>query len=196
MKRLSVLHRYYKITKFYDFLKKLAINAGIALLIFTFIAVILEYFFIDFDTLFNSITERFSPFYILLIYFISEATTTIIPPEIFIIWASKMSHPWLILFLLASISYLGGLIAYFIGKKLSEIKIIKTYLEEKIAQHITNLRKWGGLLIVIGATLPPPFALICMASGLIHYDLKKFLLYSLTRYLRFILYALILFKIF
>jgi len=195
MKRLRLLNRYYKITNFYSFLKDLAIKGSIAFIVFVTVIVLLEYYFLDFEVLLNQLVEHFSPFLILAIFYVSETIIGLLPPEIFIAWASQSAHPWWVLFGLASVSYLGGITAYFIGRRLSQIQVVKNYLEEKTAQHIANLRKWGGLLIFIGATLPPPHALISLASGMIHYNFKHYLFWALFRYLRFIIYALVIFKI-
>lgn len=47
MKRVTALNRYYKITKFYDFLKKTAINGGITISIFLIVFVALDYYLLD-----------------------------------------------------------------------------------------------------------------------------------------------------
>jgi membrane protein DedA with SNARE-associated domain len=51
------------------------------------------------------------------------------------------------------------------------------------------LRKWGGLIIAVGALLPLPFAIASMAAGMIKYDFKAFLLFALLRFLRFAIYG-------
>jgi membrane protein YqaA with SNARE-associated domain len=102
----------------------------------------------------------------------------------------------LFLFILASLSYLGGIIAYIAGQKLILIPAIKNHIENKIVKHITNLRKWGGLFVFIGAMLPLPHSIVSLACGLIKYKFKNYLLWALFRYLRFILYALVIFQIF
>lgn len=195
MKRVKLLNRYYKITKFYSFLKEIAIKGGIVMLVTIFILVGLELFFLDFSALLNHIVNHFSTWLVLMVFYLSESITGIFPPEIFIAWAAKMPYPWWILFFLATLSYLGGITAYFIGYQLSKTKIIKNYIEIKAAKQIEQLRKWGGLLIVVGATLPPPHALISLASGMIHYNFKHYLMWALFRYLRFLLYAIVIFGI-
>ena len=81
------------------------------------------------------------------------------PPEIFIAWASKSEFPWLFLFALAMMSYMGGIVAYFIGNRLFLIPAVKNHIETKIAIHVVNLRKWGGLFVFIGAMLPLPHSM-------------------------------------
>ncbi|MBK8806601.1 MAG: VTT domain-containing protein [Bacteroidales bacterium] len=119
-----------------------------------------------------------------------------VPPEIFIAWASKSGAPWLYLFALASMSYLGGVIAYFLGNRLFLIPAIKNHIENKISLHIVNLRKWGGLFVFIGAMLPLPHSIVSLACGLIKYNFKNYLLWALFRYVRFVIYAFVIFQIF
>lgn len=190
------LHRYYRITKFYTFLKTTAYKGGIAILIFVGVLVGLEYFFIDINALLNSLVENYSPAIVFSFFLISETILGLIPPEIFIAWSAKSGTPWLFLFVLASASYIGGIIAYFTGKLLYGIPSVKYYLENKIALHIKNLRKWGGFFVVVGAMLPIPHSIVSLASGLIKYNFRDYLLWALFRYARFAIYALVIFKIF
>ncbi len=194
--KVIALHRYYRITKFYAFLKDTAYKGGITILIFVAVIVGLEYFFIDINALLNSLVENYSPGIVFTFFLISETILGLLPPEIFIAWSAKSVTPWIFLFFLASASYAGGIIAYFLGQLLFRIPSIKFYLEHKIARHITNLRKWGGFFVVVGAMLPIPHSIVSLASGLIKYNFRSYLLWALFRYLRFAIYALVIFKIY
>ncbi len=196
IKRLGLLNRYYKITKFYSFLKDTAIKGGIVIVIIVAILLALEYLLFDFNALLNNLVATYSAEIIFSFFLLSETVLGLIPPEIFIAWAAKSATPWLFLFGLATMSYLGGIIAYFIGTRLFLIPAIKNHIENKIAGHITNLRKWGGLFIFIGAMLPLPHSIVSLACGLIKYNFKHYLLWALFRYVRFILYAFVIFQIF
>lgn len=145
--------------------------------------------------LLNQLVVKFNPATIFIIFMISESLLGLLPPEVFIAWASKAVSPWLFLFILATISYVGGIAAYLIGNHISNAKSVKTHLELKIKKHVDKLRKWGGLFIVIGATLPIPHAMVSLASGVIKYSFGSYLLWSLFRYLRFGLYAIVIFKV-
>lgn len=195
-RRLALLNRYYKITKFYSFLKDTAYKGGIVIIIFVTILLGLEYFLLDFNSLLNNLVATYSPEIIFSFFFLSETIMGLVPPEIFIAWASKSITPWLFLLILASMSYIGGVTAYYIGNRLFLIPIIKNHIENKIAKHIGNLRKWGGLFVFIGAMLPLPHSIVSLACGLIKYNFRNYLLWALFRYLRFVIYALVIFKIF
>lgn len=196
IKKILLLNRYYAVTKFYTFLKETAFKGVIVALIFIAVLVGLEIFLFDFNAILNNLVATYSAQVIFSFFLLSETVLGIVPPEIFIAWASKSATPWLFLSILATISYLGGIIAYFIGNRLFLIPSIKNYIENKIAKHIVNLRKWGGLFVFIGAMLPIPHSIVSLACGLIKYNFKHYLLWALFRYLRFVIYAFVIFKIF
>lgn len=194
--KIIVLNRYYRITRFYGFLKDTAVKGGLVIVLFVAILLALEYFFLDFNALLTTMVESFSAGSIFLVFLVSETILGLIPPEIFIAWSSKSSSPWLFLFILAGMSYLGGVIAYVAGSQLSRIPAVRNHLENKISVHVKNLRKWGGLFILVGALLPLPHSMVSMACGLIKYDLTNYLMWALFRFLRFGFYALIIFQVF
>ena len=195
-KRLVLLNRYYQITKFYSFLKNTAFKGSVAIFFFILLLVGLELFVLDFNSLLNHLVASYSATFIFLFFLTSETFLGIIPPEVFIAWASKSANPWLFLFILATISYVGGIISYLIGNRLFLIPGIKNHIENKIAKHIVNLRKWGGLFVLLGAISPIPHSLVSLASGLIKYNFKYYLMWSFFRYARFVIYALVIFKVF
>ncbi len=193
---MVLLNRYYQITKFYSFLKNTAFKGGAAVIIFVLLLVVLELFVLDFNSLLNHLVATYSATFIFSFFLASETILGIIPPEVFIAWASKSASPWLFLFILATISYAGGIISYFIGNRLFLIPNIKNHIENKIEKHIVNLRKWGGFFVLLGAISPIPHSIVSLASGLIKYDFKHYLMWSLFRYARFLFYALVIFKVF
>ena len=194
--RIRLLHQYYYYTGFYAFVKSSVGKAIIPIVLFIVGLWIIHAFVIDFDDLFTSITTTYSPISILAVFFASESFLGLIPPEIFIAWADKTATPILNLSLLATLSYLGGIISYFIGRAIAHMPAVYQYLEVKMYKHVKMIRKWGGFLIVVGALLPIPFSLTSIAAGLIHYDFKHYLLFGLLRFLRFYLYAVVIFNVF
>ena len=113
----------------------------------------------------------------------------------FILWSSKSGSPFLFLFALATVSYIGGAVSYFIGMRISLTPAVSKHIERKIKQHIINLRKWGGLFIVLGAISPIPHSIVSIGAGLINYKFKYYLLWSLFRYLRFVIYYLVILQV-
>ena len=195
LRRWSLAHRYYKITRFYSFLKNTAYQAFFMIVIFVLLLMAVNYFITDINLLLNNIFETYSPKIIVLSFFISESILGLIPPEIFILWSSKSDSPILFLFALASASYLGGIVSYFIGMRISLMPAVRKHIERKIKQHIINLRKWGGVFIVLGAISPIPHSIVSIGAGLINYKFKYYLLWSLFRYLRFVIYYFVILQV-
>ena len=195
-KRLSLINRYFKITQFYSFIKSTAFKGAIVAIIFILLLLFVDSFIVDIGSLLTNLVETCSPLVILSVFLLSESLLGLLPPEIFIAWASKSSNSYLNLFLLSSISYIGGIISYFIGNRLFLIPSVRDHIELKIAKHIINLRKWGGIFVFLGAVSPIPHSIVSMACGLIKYNFKYYLLWSLFRFIRFLVYALVIFQVF
>ena len=195
LRRWGLLHRYYKITRFYSFLKNTAYQAFFIIVIFVLLLMAVNFLIIDINLLINHIIERYSPEVIILWFLISESILGLIPPEIFILWSSKSGSPILFLFALATVSYIGGAVSYFIGMRISLMPAVRKHVEQKIKQHIINLRKWGGLFVVLGAISPIPHSIVSIGAGLINYKFQYYLLWSLFRYLRFLIYYLIILQV-
>jgi membrane protein YqaA with SNARE-associated domain len=193
--KAKLMHNYYARTGFYLFvwgnLKKAIIPiVGVVIAIFLFN----KYVYNINDGL-HHFTETFSRLTILGTFFISEILLGLIPPEIFIAWSKKTGDPILNLSILATVSYCGGLISYFLGKAALKITAIKIYLEVKMAESLKNTRKWGGILVLVGALLPLPFSVACLAAGMIKYPFKNVILFGLFRFVRFAIYAWAIFKV-
>ena len=196
LRRWGLVHRYYKITRFYSFLKNTAYQAFFMIVIFVLLLMAVNFFIIDINLLINNILETYSPKIVILCFLISESILGLIPPEIFILWSSKSGSPFLFLFALATASYIGGVMSYFIGMRISLMPAVSKHIEQKIKQHIINLRKWGGLFIVLGAISPIPHSIVSIGAGLIGYKFKYYLLWSLFRYLRFVIYYFVILQVF
>ena len=164
--------------------------------IFLLILWLVHEYFLNFNDLFTTITTTFNPLSILVVFFASESILGLIPPEIFIAWAAKTTSPILYLTILATLSYLGGIFSFIFGRFLHKIPSVYNYLEVKMVRHMNMIRKWGGFLIVVGALLPIPFSMTSIAAGLIQYRFKNYLLFGLLRFVRFYLYALVIFNVF
>ncbi|MEL0456347.1 VTT domain-containing protein [Flavobacteriaceae bacterium SZ-1-7] len=193
--RLQLLHQYYSYTGFYTFVwqavkKALPYIIGIIAVIY-----ILNHFF-DINAALVHLTEVLPAYGVLTFFFVSETLLGLVPPEIFIAWAGKMYAPWLYLTVLAILSYSGGLLAYWMGRSITKTPTVHNYLEVKMEKQLKNSRKWGGFLIVVGALLPLPFSISCIAAGIIEFPFKNVMLYGSLRLLRFLIYGLVIFHVF
>ncbi|WP_378174400.1 YqaA family protein [Aquimarina sp. SS2-1] len=193
--RLQLLHQYYSYTGFYKFLGTSMKKALPPILLFIAGLLIVNYFVININDVLIYVTQNYADYVVFSVFFASESLLGLIPPEIFIAWSDKASSPILYLSILALLSYLGGVISYFIGKSITKIPSVHEYLEVKMAKHIRNTRKWGGFLIIVGALLPIPFSITSIAAGMIKYPFINYLLFGLLRFVRFYLYAVAIFSL-
>jgi membrane protein YqaA with SNARE-associated domain len=192
--KVKLLHQYYKYTGFYSFIWQGVKGAVLPTTIIVALLFYVNYKVINLNEGLLYITQNFSDFFIFSIFFASESILGIIPPDIFIAWTKNTNSPLLYLTFLAFLSYLGGVIAYFMGITIAAIPSVNNYLYGKMTRHITNMQKWGGFLIAVGALLPLPFAIACLAAGMINYSRKHFFLFALLRFGRFIIYGFIIYS--
>ncbi|UXP32913.1 VTT domain-containing protein [Reichenbachiella agarivorans] len=134
------------------------------------------------------------PILVFSTFTLSEILFGIFPPELFMIWSLHQGQLDIYIFYittLTAISYLAGIIGYFIGSKLSQSIIYYKLTHQFIQPLETNVQRFGGFMIVIAAVTPIPFSAICMLTGAAHYPFGRFLTYALSRVLRFGVYAYI-----
>lgn len=189
------LHNYYQRTGFYMFLWESLKKAFLPITIALVSLFLFNKYVYNINDGLQKMTETFSRPSIFSIFYTSETILGLVPPEIFIAWSKKTPTPILNLSILASLSYLGGLTSYFIGRLTLKIKSVREYLQVKMADNLKNTKKWGGLLVIAGALLPLPFAISCMTSGMIKYPFHRVVLFGLFRFLRFAIYAWAIFSI-
>ncbi|PTX43171.1 membrane protein YqaA with SNARE-associated domain [Christiangramia gaetbulicola] len=192
--RIRLLHQYYNYTGFYSFVWNSLKKAVLPIVLFVGALWAIDHYLLDIEDMLVTITETYAPFEVLAIFFLSESLLGLVPPELFIAWAGKSGSPFLFLSLLATASYLGGIVSYFIGVGITKIPAVHEAMELKMAKHIKNTRKWGGFLIIVGALLPIPFAMTSIAAGIIRFPFSSYLIFGLLRFARFYLYALVIFE--
>ena len=197
IKTLELYHNYYKRSGLYrflgiNFLKLILILAGIIALI-----LILDHF-IDFKARQDDLqhyVEKHNPLFVFTFFLGSESFMGLIPPDIFIIWAKARfpEYPYWIVTVLGTLSYIGGINAYFLGILIRRFPKVERYVQKKYEKNFDLIRKWGGVVIIMAALFPLPFAMISTIAGIVKYPFKNFLIYGTTRYIRFYLYAMAIF---
>lgn len=192
--RWRLMHQYYSYTGFYKFVGRSVGKAIIPILLVVGAIFAIDFYVLDLNQALITFTETYSPVGILSMFFVSESLLGLVPPEIFIAWAGKSAYPIIFLSLLALASYLGGIVSYFIGVGITKIPAVQNQIEVSLGKYIKNTRKWGGFLIIVGALLPIPYSLTSMAAGVIRFPFMSFLMFGLLRFLRFYLYALVIFE--
>lgn len=133
------------------------------------------------------------PLILYLVFFISEVVFGIVPPEFFMmVWILQkvnVSDYIISLSLLTVISYISGVIGYYIGKNFSKTNIYKRLHERVLYQYDHPLLKYGGYLVFVGAVSPLPFSAVCMLAGSVNFNYRNFLLICIARVLRFAVYG-------
>ena len=192
--RSQLLHQYYKYTGFYSFIWQGVKSAVLPTAVIVGILFYVNYKVINLNEGLQQLTQNLNDFAIFGVFLASETILGIIPPDIFIAWTKSTSSPLLYLAILATLSYIGGVLAYFIGMTIAAIPAVNNFLYGKMARHIINMQKWGGFLIAVGALLPLPFAMACLAAGMIKFSRKHFFLFALLRFFRFIIYGFLIYS--
>ena len=187
--KLRLLHQYYKYTGFYRFIWENTKKALLPILLFIVVLLFINYRVMSINDMLLYITNNLSDTLIFTVFFISESFLGLLPPDIFIAWTKNSESPLLYLTFLAFLSFTGGVFSYYFGRTLLLIPKINNYLEGRMTKHIQNMQKWGGLLIAVGALLPLPFAMACLAAGMIRFSERYFFLFASLRFLRFVIYG-------
>ena len=128
------------------------------------------------------------PELIFMIFFASETLFGLIPLEFFILWAKKepLFTYMLYVILLSVLSYIGAFIAYWAGTKAKQITFLKRLTQLDSFRYYANIySKFGGFVIILSALTPLPFATISFLSATFQFPVKKYILYSATRFARF-----------
>ena len=190
--RWRISHQWNKRTGLYSFMGKIVVKLLIIIALIVGVVLLLNHFFnlekIIKDYIFSHDTPG-----VLTLFLISESFLGWIPPDLFIMWSDKFGQPVLWLTILGTISYVGGMIAYWIGKLALKFPRFRRWLESRNAEFFVRIRKWGGIIIILAALFPLPFATTTLAAGMVRYPFKQTLLYGLTRYVRFYLYGVLIF---
>lgn len=195
-KRIGLYHRVLKQRGVYTLAWKSVLRLLIVALIIGVLLYLAQTHIIDFKENVNDFLQKWDAPFVLSLFFISETLLGLIPPDFFIVWSDSTSHPLIFLSALAILSYLGGLSAYAIGRKIVSFPKVNNWIKLKFSSHFATLHKYGGFLIVFSALFPLPFSTITMVAGILDYPFKKLSLLGLTRLLRFFIYAAVLYRVF
>ncbi|MBN1950431.1 MAG: VTT domain-containing protein [Bacteroidales bacterium] len=135
---------------------------------------------------------------ILFIFLCSEVIIGIIPPELFIIWAlrnEKLLEYSALILLLSIISYGAGILGYFIGRYLNTSVYYRFVKRRFLRKLDRRLQQYGIYLIVLAALTPVPFSGVSMLVGSVKFPFRKYVVFALSRFLRFLIYALVLWNV-
>lgn len=150
-----------------------------------------EYIRINFKSYIDSVQSN--PALLFVIYTLSEIVFGIIPPEFFMILSIlhniSVTGFSVNLIIYATLSYLSGVLGYYIGRTFSKTSIYKRIREKYLKQYEARLKAFGSYLVFVGAVTPIPFSATCMMAGSVELPFKNFLLICSARVLRFGVYG-------
>lgn len=193
---LKAYHQLLLRTGGYTFLRSNLLKLGASILIILGLFYLIDGYIINIDDAMAWVTQILSPVGLISLFFFSEVSFGFITPELLIVWADETLKPNWMLALLAALSYTAGIVSYFIGRFWSTRKIVRERILERNATTMDQLRRFGGLLIILAALTPLPYPIVCQLSGMNKYPFKYFVWITLVRFLRFGLYGALLFSAF
>lgn len=140
----------------------------------------------EWDEWISPLTDR--PLLMFGIFLASETFLGLIPLELFIFWAKNEPVNLYVLYvlLLSLLSFAGGLLAFWAGRFVDRIPLLKRLTRwSSYEEYAILYRRWGGIIIILAALTPLPFAMISFLSSSFLFPLQRYLLYASTRFLRF-----------
>lgn len=132
------------------------------------------------------------PTIVYLIYTLSELLFGIIPPEIFMIWALRdgvINDYVYNIAALAVLSYAAGISGYWIGRYLNSTVMYRFVKRKVFGKYEQYFNEYGGFLIIVAAMTPLPYSGVSMLVGAARYSFRRFLYFSLTRFVRYFMYS-------
>jgi membrane protein YqaA with SNARE-associated domain len=134
---------------------------------------------------------------VFVIFLVSEVVFGIIPPEFFMIWSQR--HQDLGIFVnnvivLMSISYAAGVFGYWFGAYLNGTRAYTFFKNKVFGKFEEHFHRYGGFLVIVASVTPIPFSGICMLVGSVRYPFSKFLIFATARFVRFTVYASIIWQ--
>ncbi len=187
-------HFFYHRKGFYKFLANISAKFALVMAVFVVAMLLFEAFTPGISHYFSYFSKVVAREWVLTFFFISETFLGLIPPDLFIVWADQFSTPYLIVGVLALLSYCAGLLSYYLGLRIIRWERVSSYVNVKFGKHFAMLRSWGGFIIVIAALFPLPFSIMCMGAGMLKYSFKSLVILGTFRFLRFFAYALFIFQ--
>jgi membrane protein YqaA with SNARE-associated domain len=194
-KSIRRYHFFYHRKGFYKFLRSISVKFGVIMAVILVGLYAFELLTPGVSHYFGVYSTTFSKELVFTFFFISETLLGLIPPDLFIVWAKQFASPYAVVTILAFLSYLAGLLAYYLGVKLVAIEKMREYIYVKFEKQFAMLRSWGGLIIVIAALLPLPFSTMCLGAGMLKFSFRTLAILGIFRIARFFAYAAVLYQV-
>jgi len=178
--KLKLYDAYYKRSGMYKFILKNTIKMLIGLSAIVAFIFLLNYILmrmgINMTEQMNTVIASLETQYVLSLFFASESILGWIPPDFFIVWgkAKPTLNTNLNIFIFATISYAGGIVAYWLGYFVRKFPKVNNYIERKDSKYFTLIQKYGGWVFVFAALFPLPYATTSTVAGMVKYPFKPY----------------------
>lgn len=194
--RVKELFIHYKERGLFRYVGRNVLMIFVFYVIFVFLVFLIGKYLVDFNHLFQVLTDTLSDRFVIILFFVSESFTGLVPVDLFVVWTLKFDRPFPYLALFGILSYIGGVISYQIGIWISRWPKVKAYTEKRLTNYIGFVGKWGGAFIIIAALFPfTPFSLVVISVTMLKYPFKRFLLFAIARLFRFVIQGVLFFYI-
>lgn len=193
----GLYHKYLHRTGFYKNMMFQVMKLSFLIVFLVGALIFISIYFIDAEKIFFQFTRKVHPLYVFVLFLFSESVfLSIIPPDLFILWADTFEQNYLFLTILAIISWMGGIMSYYIGRLIVHIPAVRRWIEKRFAHFMRSISKWGTFFIFVAALLPVPWAPALIATGMLGYPSRRMFIVTAARLLRFYIYGIIIFSSF
>lgn len=181
---------------FYNYFSQNLIK-GFAYLAILITALILfkNYFKSQYDIIEHWVSDDY--LLMLVIFMISEVLVGILPPELFMIWSiDDPGHIYtIIVIVMAFLSIGAGWINFAVGKVISSKEFFHRFFDKRLQKYQQRYDQYGAGFIIVAALTPLPYSLISLVTGSMDYPIRKYLIYSSFRILRFVVYGIVIWNL-
>jgi membrane protein YqaA with SNARE-associated domain len=134
--------------------------------------------------------KRFGLWGVFVYVFIVDAIIVPTTPDVVFAIALEW-EPISLLIVMSIASILGGFVGYLIGNKLNKLKFVKDLTASYREKGELLIKKYGIWAIVIAALTPVPYTTVSWIGGMVNLKKSHYILGSLARIPRFIIYYLL-----
>lgn len=178
--------------EFYSYFSRNLIKGFIYLLVLIGLLIVFKSLFkTQYDTIEHWVSDDYP--LMLFIFLVSEILVGIIPPELFMIWSidDPINVYTIIIIVMSVLSLSAGWINFGVGKVISTKDFFHRFFDRRLKKYQQRYDQYGAGFIIVAALTPLPFALISLVTGSMDYPIKKYLIYSSFRILRFVAYGIV-----
>ncbi|NVK83912.1 MAG: VTT domain-containing protein [Cytophagia bacterium] len=181
---------------FYNYFSQNLIKGFVYLIVLIGLLILFKsYFKTQYETIEHWVSDDY--LLMLVIFLISEVLVGILPPELFMIWS--IDDPGqtytIIIIVMALLSIGAGWINFGIGKLISSKAFFDRFFNKRLKKYQERYDEYGAGFIIVAALTPLPYSLISLVTGSMDYPIRKYLIYSSFRILRFVVYGIVIWNL-